>query len=345
MRNLATLFTLFLTVTLSLLRPTASLGGATEATREELQKWSLPAVPVPPGNGLTPERVELGKQLFFDPRLSGSGLLACASCHNPGLGWGDAMPKGIGQGMKQLGRATPSILNAAYSKILMWDGRKNDLEDQAWGPLESANEMDTDVKTVLQRLNAIAGYRNAFAKAYPGQPISKETVAMALASYERTIVSGDSPFDRWIKGDAAAMTPSQVRGFRVFVDENKGNCAACHQAPNFTDDGFHNIGLKSYGQPDPDMGRYAILKVAVLKGAFKTPSLRNVARTAPYFHDGSAPDLMSVIEHYAKGGEVATDRSPNIKKLTLTNQEKLDLVAFMEALTVKPVSVTFPELP
>jgi cytochrome c peroxidase len=173
--------------------------------------------------------------------------------------------------------------------------------------------------------------------------IDADAVSKAIASFERTALSTNSPFDRWVKGEAKAMNAQQVNGFRVFV--GKGNCAICHAAPNFTDDGFHNLGLASHGKPEPDMGRYAVKPVASMKGAFKTPTLRDIDRSGPYFHDGSATTLMEVVEHYDRGGTTRTDLSPNMKPLDLTQQEKEDLVAFMQALTSPYRPVTLPELP
>ncbi len=321
-------------------------GGVPESGDPSLQGWLLPDTPpYPAGNEPTEERIALGKQLFFDPRLSGDGNMSCATCHNPMFGWSDGLPTARGHKSMVLKRATPTIVNAAYNTIQMWDGRKKDLEDQATGPLETSVEMNADFKRMFEFLNLNQGYKRAFEKAYPGEGINKQTIAKAIASYERTIVSNDSPFDRWIKGDKDAMTEQQVRGFRLFVDPAKGNCAACHSAPNFTDNGFHNVGLASSAGENADPGRYAYKPIKILKGAFKTPTLRDVALTAPYFHDGSAKTLMDVVEHYAKGGEVKEHLSPNIRKLDLSRQEKEDLVAFMEALTSRHEPVTLPKLP
>jgi cytochrome c peroxidase len=165
--------------------------------------------------------------------------------------------------------------------------------------------------------------------------------------YQRTVVANDSPFDRWVRGDAEAMTAQQVRGFNVFRDPGKGNCAVCHRPPNFTDNGFHNIGLPSFGKKNPDLGRHGQVPVEMTRGAFKTPSLRNVAQTAPYFHDGSAKTLMDVVKHYETGGVVRTNISPNMIKPDLTEQDKEDLVAFLKALTSdwepQLAQVTLPE--
>lgn len=175
--------------------------------------------------------------------------------------------------------------------------------------------------------------------------MTDETLAKAIASFERTVISNDTPFDRWAKGDKSAMSASAVNGFDLFMNPDKGNCAVCHSGPNFTDDGFHNIGLESYGQENPDMGRYAIKPIRILKGAFKTPTLREIGVTAPYFHDGSANTLDEVVEHYAKGGVVKTDLSPNMKALGLSETEKADIVAFLEALTSEEKPFELPVLP
>ena len=311
-----------------------------------LQKWLMPETPpFPEGNQPNEARIALGKWLFFDPRLSRDRNMSCASCHNPSLGWSDGLPKARGFQSQQLGRATPTVINTAYNSIQMWDGRKKDLEDQATGPMEAKTEMNTDFEQFLAWINSNQDYQTAFERAYPGEGISKQTIAKAIASFERTVVSNNSPFDKWIKGDKQAMTAQQIRGFYLFVDENKGNCAVCHDAPNFTDNGFHNIGLASFGDPGPDLGRFQQKPLKLMKGAFKTPTLRDIALTAPYFHDGSAATLMEAVEHYAKQGSNKTNLSPNLKAISLTQQEKEDLVAFMEALTSEPVALTLPLLP
>ena len=306
--------------------------------------WRLPSVPMPKDNVSTPARVELGRALFFDPRLSGNGASSCASCHNPSLGWSDGQKTAIGFGGLVLARATPTIVNTAFNTQFMWDGRARSLEDQALGPMKAADEMNTDFPAVIARLNGMPSYRALFDKAYPGEPVGEATIAKALAAFERTVVSRDAPFDRWLAGDTRALTPEQYRGWKVFSDPAKGNCAACHNGPNFTDNGFHNIGVRSAGA-NPDLGRFNIRKVASMKGAFKTPTLRDIELTAPYFRDGSAATLRDVVEHYARGGDDRSNVSADMKKLDLTEREKSDLVAFMKALTGKRVSVIAPHLP
>lgn len=316
-----------------------------KAGDRSLQIWLLPDMPEPENNLLTPERVELGKVLFFDPRLSGDKNMSCATCHNPSLGWSDALPKSRGRNSQILGRATPTIINSGYNTIQMWDGRKKDLEDQAIGPMETQEEMHSNIPEVLEFLVSNDEYRSMFAKAYPSEIINEDTLTKALASFERTVVSDNSPFDRWVKGDAAAMTSEEVNGFKVFMDPQKGNCSVCHAAPNFTDDGFHNIGLASFGNENPDLGRYNERPLRLMKGAFKTPTLRDVALTGPYFHDGSAQTLAEVVEHYVRGGEVKTNLSPNFTPSNLDDGEISDLVAFMRALTSPRESFDVPALP
>jgi cytochrome c peroxidase len=310
------------------------------------KQWLLPAEPPHPAdNAPTPERVALGKMLFFDPRLSGDHNMSCASCHTPMLGWSDGLAFSVGFRGKPMARSSPTIINTGYNSLQMWDGRVKNLEAQVMGPMKAAPIMNADLEHFFAWMNTSEGYKTAFAKAYPGETIDERTFSKAVASYERSIVSRTSPFDRWVEGDKTAMNARQLRGMMIFMDKDKGNCAACHAAPNFTDNGFHNLGLASFGNEHPDMGRYAQKPIAVLKGAFKTPTLRDVEWTAPYFHDGSAKTLMDVVEHYAKGGEVRTNLDANMKPLNLTQADKEDLVAFLKALSSPQMKVELPILP
>jgi cytochrome c peroxidase len=298
--------------------------------------------PAPADNAPTRMRVMLGEKLFFDPRLSGSGFVSCASCHNPALGWGDGLPVAVGEGMKKLKRHTPTILNSAYNATQMWDGRFASLEEQALGPITSPDEMNMDMQVLLPKLRAIKGYAPLFEQAYPGEGVTPGTIAKAIASYERTIVSGASPFDRWQKGDRKAMSAAAVRGFALF--KGKANCIACHGGHNFTDDGFHNIGVTPLAGFD-DPGRFAKVPVKLMKGAHKTPSLRDVARTAPYMHNGAYATLRDVVLMYDRGGDVKEGLDPNIQPLGLSVSEVDDLVAFLESLSGAPVTATIPQLP
>jgi cytochrome c peroxidase len=311
-----------------------------------LQDFLLPDLPpFPLGNYPNSARVKLGKMLFFDPRLSGDGNMACASCHNPLLGWSDGLPTAKGFKSKVLGRASPTVINTAYNSLQMWDGRKNSLEDQAMGPMEASAEMNMDIPRLFKFLNSNKGYKNAYSEAYPGLKIDSQTTRMAIASFERTIISRDSPFDRWLRGDADAISKHAMEGFKLFMNPQKGNCAVCHSGANFTDNGFHNIGLSSYGKKNPDVGRYAQKPLKILEGAFKTPTLRDIALTSPYFHDGSANTLQEVVDHYAKGGVVKTNLSKNMKKSLLSKKEKQKLIAFLRSLSSKQEPFTLPELP
>ena len=320
--------------------------GAASLEPKDFVHWKLPEhVPEPVGNQSTAARVELGSMLFFDPRFSSNGNMSCASCHNPSLGWSDGLDTAVGHNGKKLGRATPTVMNSGYYTIFMWDGRKASLEDQAVGPMQSADEMRADWPRTFALLSGTPAYVQAFSKAYPGEPIDERTFAKAIAAFERTVVTRDSDFDRWLAGDKTAMSERANRGLALFVDPAKGNCAGCHAAPNFSDSGFHNVGLASFGAAEADLGRYNERRVALMKGAFKTPQLRDIARTAPYFHDGSAKTLRDVVEHYRRGGEVKTNLSPDLKPLNLTDQECEELVAFLEALTSNGPPFRAPHLP
>jgi cytochrome c peroxidase len=244
-----------------------------------------------------------------------------------------------------LGRASPTVINTAFNGIQMWDGRKKSLEDQAMGPMEANVEMNSDMTKLFAFLNGNDGYKALFAKAYPGEAISAETVAKAIASFERTVISNNAPFDQWVAGKKDAMTADQVQGFALFVDPKKGNCAACHSGPNFTDNSFHNLGLASFGKENADLGRYAIRPLPALRGAFKTPTVREAANTGPYFHDGSAATLEQVVEHYRKGGDVTANLSKDMKPLDLSPGEVKQIVAFMQALSTPPKPFEMPALP
>ncbi len=309
-----------------------------------LQEWLMPDSPFSAGNAPGQDQIELGKKLFFDPRISRQGNMSCSTCHNPMFGWSDGLPTGVGFKGVVLGRASPVVTNTAYNSIQMWDGRKRDLVDQATGPMEASVEMNTDMHSLKKLLNN-QGYTELFNQSYPGETVGANTAAKAIAAFESTVVSINSPFDQWVRGDSGAMTEQQVRGFKLFINKEKGNCEICHSAPNFTDNGFHNLGLESYGKENPDMGRYAIKPIKILKGAFKTPTLRDITLSAPYFHDGSAKSLLQVVDHYNKGGVVKEDLSPDIKKLNLSINEMEDIVAFMQALTTPPKPFELPTLP
>jgi len=324
------------------------------AGHASLQRWLLPAaIPAPETNKMTPERVALGEKLFFDPRLSVSGQTSCASCHAPERGWADGLPLSMRLMGERMTRNSPTVVNVAFNPLHGWDGKSTSLEQQALNSQSMTGSLQAGSKEQghsnenlgIERIGRLQGYVEAFAKAYPGEAISKESAAKAIAAFERSLVSRNTPFDRWVRGDAAAMTPAQLSGFQVFLDPNKGNCSVCHSAPNFTDNGFHNIGLKQWGQPNADTGRHKVRAVAAMKGAFRTPTLREVGQSAPYFHDGSAARLADVVDHYIRGGDVHTNLSASLKPLNLSAQERADLLAFLQALDTPYQPYDVPRLP
>ena len=336
-----------ITIALCLFTMSVSLYAA-DQDGSKYTEWLLPDVaPSPDNNKMNQAKFELGKMLFYDPRLSRNGNMSCATCHDPKNGWSDGLPTAKGHNGKTLGRATPTIVNVGFNKILMWDGRAKSLEDQALGPIYNPDEMANDRDRLLKTLRSIPGYVTKFKEAFWGLGVSEARIAKSIAMFQRRVVGNRSPFDRWIAGDAKAMTKQQVRGFEIFNNPMKGNCSTCHRPPNFTDNGFHNIGLKSFGLKNPDVGRYKMKNAAMARGAFKTPPLRNVAQTAPYFHDGSARSLDEVIKHYLSGGIVKSNLSPNMRQLSLTESERKDLLAFLNALTsdIDPalMKVTLPD--
>lgn len=313
--------------------------GAQELNATQAAAYRRPdTIPFPKDNPYTPEKAALGKMLFFDTRLSRDKNLSCASCHNPSFGWEVPFATAIGAGGKPLGRHAPTALNQAWSKNLFWDGRAPTLEAQAKGPIEAPVEMDLPMGTAVNRLKEVKGYVTAFSKAFPKEGLTEDTIAKAIATFERTIVTGDTPFDRWVRGDAKAMAPEAKRGFALFT--GKANCAACHSGWNFTDDKFHDIGL-----PTTDKGRMGITNAPSDQHAFKTPGLREIAARAPFMHIGQVPTLEAVIAHYITGGEKRPSLSSAMKPLPLNAQDVQDLVAFMRSLSSPQTTLAMPNLP
>jgi cytochrome c peroxidase len=285
-------------------------------------------VPSPAGNPPSPEKIALGRRLFEDKALSSTGTVACASCHDARLSFADGEVTGKGVTGKRLARHTPSLWNVAFSPLLFWDGRASSLEDQVHGPVENPDEMGSTLDAAAQRLARDDGYRRAFAAAFPQSPeLSPGNIASALAAYERTLVSPPTRFDAWVAGKADALTESEVRGFQLFA--GRGRCISCHVGFDFTDHNFYDIGL-----PDEDKGRGKEMKLAAADHAFKTPSLRELAWTAPYMHDGSLATLEDVVRHYEGGGVPRPTRSKDMPAgLALADEERADLVAFLESLS------------
>jgi cytochrome c peroxidase len=305
------------------------------------EQYRRPAeIPFPKANPYSDAKFRLGRTLFFDPILSGSGARSCASCHNPGLSWADGHPRAIGENQQPLPLRTPTLLNVAWTPKLGWDGHFRDLEGVAIGPITSADNMNLPENVMIERLSAIPGYLDAFDAAFEGRDITRRKIELALATFERLIVSSEAPFDRWINGDETAINEAAKSGFDLF--NGKANCAACHSGWAFTDVSFHDVGTARHG----DIGRGRLFPTSVkLQYAFKTPTLRDVARRAPYMHDGSIPTLESVIELYDRGGIDRPSRAEEIHPLGLTSVEKADLVAFLQTLNGAPQPASIPELP
>lgn len=281
-------------------------------------------------NKMTSEKIELGKRLFFDVRVSGDNKMSCATCHQPEKYWSDGLPKAIGHKGKKLARSTPTIINVGYNRRQFWDGRATSLEQQSVVPIENPDEMNQNLKELVKELKKDPDYVKQFEKAFHVGGLNKVNIARALAAFQRSVQSRNSPFDRWLKGANSAMSKKAKMGFKLF--KGKAKCSLCHHGFNFQDDGFHNIGLKS-----KDLGRYMITKMPINKGAFKTPTLRNVAKTAPYMHNGMYKTLKEVIQHYNRGGDVKDNLSENISPLSLTTVEIDQLTEFMHALTDKKI--------
>jgi cytochrome c peroxidase len=291
----------------------------------------LPPVPIPADNPPTAETVALGKKLYFDTKLSADQTLACASCHSPEKGYTDNAQFSSGVGGKLGGRNAPTVLNAAYNPEQFWDGRAPSLEAQAEGPIANPVEMNLLHPEAVKRLNASAEYKPLFEGAFGPGEVTMEKVRMSIASYERTIISGNSPFDRYqFGGDKKALSPAALRGLELFKNTERTNCTKCHtideKSALFADGKYHNlgVGLNSEGELK-DKGRQ--------NGEFRTPTLRNIALTAPYMHDGSQKTLRAVVDFYVGGGSSNPFLDKEIKQLHLNNNERQDLVAFLESLT------------
>jgi cytochrome c peroxidase len=326
-----------------------------------------PKIYVPASNPITKGKYELGRQLYFDPRVSLDTTVSCATCHNPARGWTDGMPVSVGIAGQTGGRSAPTVINTTYGKSMFWDGRAPSLEGQAQGPIQNPIEMGKQsYEQIISRLARISAYSEQFEKVF-GTPVTLDGMAKAIATFERVAaLSGNSPFDKYNAGDNKALSESEKRGlvlfgltlntdddFKTDVVRQKAKCTLCHQGFNFTDEGFHNLGIGFDEKTGKfaDLGRWAIdpigAKLDAAIGAFKTPTLREIAHTAPYMHDGSLTTLEQVMDHYDKGGTLNPSLDPDMKPLKLTAQEKADVVAFMKALSgeTKKLEELLPKLP
>ncbi len=310
----------------------------------------LPSVPLPADNPPTAETIALGRKLYYDGKLSIDGTISCAFCHNPKMGFSDGQKTSLGVKAQRGGRNAPTVWNSAYSTLQFWDGREPSLEAQAGGPMQNPIEMAHTQDGVVAAINANPEYKTLLEKAYGPGPATFTKARYAIASFERTVLSGNSPFDKYMYGgDKKAMSAAAIRGLDVFRDPKKGNCAVCHTIEKdsalFTDNKFHNlgVGIDSKGELK-DLGRFEVTKVEADRGAFKTPTLRNIAQSGPYMHDGSLKTLKDVVDFYVGGGNSNQWRDKEIKSLEhLSKQQRADLVAFMEALSGEmPVDIGPP---
>lgn len=290
---------------------------------------------VPDDNPISAKRVELGRRLFFDPALSADGTVACATCHRPDHGFASPEPIAIGIAGRKGTRNAPSLLNRAYGTTFFWDGRSSSLEEQAIKPIVNKNEFGNTYEAVVAKLSEDKATVEAFGEAFElngREPVvTKENIGRALAAFQRTLLLGNSPIDAFQMGDHSAMTTEERQGFWLF--ESRGGCWKCHSGVNYADEKFHNTGV-SFGRKDRDTGRFQVTNKAKDKFAFKTPTLRGVARTAPYMHDGSIRTLKEVVQFYNKGG--APDDpllDSRMEPLGLSEKEVDLLVAFLEALS------------
>ena len=314
---------------------------ALDVTVESLkQGYRRPnTIPFPDRAAYSPQMATLGKMLFFEPRLSGAQNLSCASCHNPSFGFEVPVPGAIGSANTPLARKANTILNAAWSTSLFWDGRAKSLEDQAVGPITTPAEMNGRFPAIVERLKGVPEYRAWFDRLFPQSGVTKDNLLTAIATYERTVMAGESPFDRWVDGDQAAMSQAAVRGFMVF--NGKAGCSGCHSGWNFTDNKFHDIGL-----PADDIGRGKFEPDNLqAQYAFKTPGLRNLSYRAPFGHQGQFTDLESILAFYESGGMDRPSKSSLMKAFDLNSGETQDLLAFLRSLTAEKTETALPNLP
>jgi cytochrome c peroxidase len=318
---------------------------------------SLPRVTFPDNNPYTEAKSKLGKTLFFDPRLSVSGQIACASCHNPELAWTDNSTRSFGHDRQTGGRNSMTILNSGFAHLLFWDGRATSLEDQARFPIGDPLEMNEKLNIAVDKIAEIEGYKPLFAQAFGNDSVSLKRIQFAIATFERTVNSYKTKFDKFIEGDSTQLTNQEVLGLHLF--RTKARCINCHNTPYFSDNQFHNDGQTLFGTKNEDFGRYKVTKNKEDIGKFRTPTLREISRTGPWMHNGHFPSLLDIVEFYNLGNPapvqkkyLGTERdsllpitSSILKKLNLEKTEINALLAFMETLSSNNGRTLIPILP
>lgn len=350
--------------TIEKLRKTYSSGDISQWEKPELDEeviadfqdiGVLPKMIFPENNPYSEAKKELGKMLFFDPRLSKSKQISCASCHDPELAWGDGRTISYGHNRQTGKRNSPSLLNIGYHSVFFWDGRAASLENQALGPITDPVEMAATETISIKNIKKIKGYKPYFREAFGDEKITIERILKAIATYERTITSKKSKFDSFIEGKSDIFTDEEVIGLHLF--RTKARCINCHNTPLFSNQKFHNVGLSYYGRTFEDLGKYNITHKKEDVGKFKTPSLREIGRTAPYMHNGLMPNLEGIIEMYnagmprvkpkenQKNDSLFPVTDPLLKKLNLTKKEQNALKAFLLTLSSSPRREILPKLP
>ncbi len=313
----------------------------------------LDSMPYPADNKPSAEKRDLGKMLFFDPRLSASGQIACGSCHEPQLGWGDGKRVSNGHDRKTGRRNAMTLLNVGHYETFFWDGRAHSLEDQARFPVQDHVEMNMNVTEMEKKVKQFKGYEPMFQQAFGSSEITLEKIFKAIATFERSIVSGSSRFDLFVQGKPDALKDEEVLGLHLY--RTKAGCINCHNTPFFSDNKFHNDGQTLFGSVNEDLGKYLITKNKDDVGKFKTPTLREVANTGPWMHHGNFPTLKDVIFFYDKGNPSPIQKKyqgerdsllpktdPMLRKLNLNNREVDALVAFLQAITTTPRRMNTP---
>jgi cytochrome c peroxidase len=314
----------------------------------------LPEVSYPADNPYRPAKAQLGEKLFFDPRLSASGSLACASCHDPDLGWSDGRQRSFGHARRRSKRNSMTILNVAFYDHLFWDGRAETLEEQALTAIQGRSEMNMRLDALEERMGRIEGYRPLFEQSFGDERVTARRIAKAIATFERGVTSRPSPFDRFLQGDRDAMTDRQIRGLHLF--RTKARCMNCHNGALLSDGQFHNLGQSHLGRPTQDLGRFLVTGDTSDVGAFRTPSLRDVTHTGPYLHHGLISNLREVLSMYNQGMPQAIPREEDdhplrpeksrlVEPLNLTENQKGALLDFLRAVSARPPQPAVPSLP